>query len=100
MRVGNKINSGLNGEWAKHVRGLMKKMTSSIRRNENKRVIGEEIDDSTVYTSAGYRLEVNDDTGEVGIRCWDCGLTSYNINDIAHRFCGRCDKYHGKKKKK
>ena len=27
------------------------------------------------------------------ITCPKCGLTSYNANDIKHRFCGRCG-YH------
>lgn len=28
------------------------------------------------------------------IRCIACGLTSYNKNDISHKFCGRCHKFH------
>lgn len=32
LRVGNKMNSFLNGEWAGHVRKDGKKITSSIRR--------------------------------------------------------------------
>lgn len=42
LRVGNKQNSFLNGEWAGHVRGAWKKLTSKLRRNENKKVIREE----------------------------------------------------------
>lgn len=29
-----------------------------------------------------------------GIRCWRCGLTSYNQNDVEHRFCPRCRVFH------
>lgn len=32
IRVGNKQNSYLNGEWAGHVRGWWKKLTSKKRR--------------------------------------------------------------------
>jgi len=39
IRVGNKQNSYLNGEWAGHVRGWWKKYTSSIRRMEDKKEI-------------------------------------------------------------
>lgn len=28
------------------------------------------------------------------IKCLRCGLTSYNANDIHHRFCGRCKHFH------
>jgi hypothetical protein len=28
------------------------------------------------------------------IRCDDCGSASYNTNDIRHKYCGRCHKYH------
>jgi hypothetical protein len=43
IRVGNKKNSILNGEWAGHVRGFLKKYTSSKRRIEDKRIIKQEI---------------------------------------------------------
>jgi hypothetical protein len=43
IRVGNKENSKLNGEWAGHVRGDMKKITSSKRRMKDKEVIKEEV---------------------------------------------------------
>lgn len=39
IRVGNKQNSALNGEWAGHVRGWWKRYTSKKRRNESKRII-------------------------------------------------------------
>ena len=25
--------------------------------------------------------------------CRDCGMTSYNLNDVKHRYCGRCHKF-------
>lgn len=43
IRPGNKQNSILNGEWAKHVRKDLKTLTSSRRRNESKDIIRNEI---------------------------------------------------------
>ena len=37
IRVGNKQNSFLNGEWAGHVRGKLKALTSKIRRSIDKK---------------------------------------------------------------
>lgn len=42
LRVGNKQNSKLNGEWAGHVRGKMKKITSSKRRMIDKDILKKE----------------------------------------------------------
>ncbi len=39
IRVGNKENSKLNGEWAGHVRGKIKKVTSGKRRAKSKEII-------------------------------------------------------------
>lgn len=39
IRVGNKQNSYLNNEWAGHVRGWWKKLTSSRRRKQDKKEI-------------------------------------------------------------
>lgn len=44
VRKGNKQNSFLNGEWAKHVRRWGKKFTSGIRRQESKKITRQEID--------------------------------------------------------
>jgi len=41
--VGNKANSFLNGEWAKHVRGKWKKLTSKLRRNKDKQIIKQDL---------------------------------------------------------
>ena len=43
LRVGNKENSFLNGEWASHVRGKWKRITSHIRRNVSKKIIRKEL---------------------------------------------------------
>jgi hypothetical protein len=39
LRVEHKENSRLNGEWAGHVRGFMKRFTSKRRRNDGKKDI-------------------------------------------------------------
>lgn len=46
MRKGNKQNSFLNGEWAKHVRRWGKKFTSCIRRQESKKILREQLKNS------------------------------------------------------
>jgi len=46
IRVGNKQNSFLNGEWAGHVRGNFKKITSGIRRAVSKKIIINELKES------------------------------------------------------
>jgi len=43
LRVGNKENSFLNGEWAGHVRKWGKKFTAKIRRSRNKKIIRKEL---------------------------------------------------------
>jgi hypothetical protein len=45
IRPGNKQNSYLNGEWAKHVRRTGKKITAGIRRNVDKIIIRKDIED-------------------------------------------------------
>jgi len=47
IRVGNKQNSFLNGEWAGHVRGFWKKYTSRKRRNKDKQLTKNELNDSS-----------------------------------------------------
>ena len=46
LRVGNKQNSFLNGEWAGHVRKWGKFFTAKVRRNVDKRVIRDELKNS------------------------------------------------------
>ncbi len=43
LRVGNKGNSILNGEWAGHVRKWGKFFTAKARRNVDKKIIKNEI---------------------------------------------------------
>lgn len=43
LRVGNKQNSILNGEWAMHMKSIGKRITSKIRRMFDKKVIREEL---------------------------------------------------------
>lgn len=42
-RVGNKMNSFLNGEWAKHGRPWGKKLAASRRRKLDKKIIRDEL---------------------------------------------------------
>ncbi len=44
IRVGNKQNSILNGEWGGHVRSFMKRVTSGIRRAHDRQLINQELD--------------------------------------------------------
>lgn len=46
LRVDNKQNSILNGEWAGHVRKWGKFFTAKIRRNVDKKVIRQELKES------------------------------------------------------
>lgn len=43
IRVGNKANSFINGEWAGHVRRWLKKHTASKRRQIDKKIIRNEL---------------------------------------------------------
>ena len=43
IRVGNRQNSILNGEWAGHVRRWGKRVTAGIRRSRDKKVIHDEM---------------------------------------------------------
>lgn len=43
LRVGNKENSFLNGEWAGHVRFWGKRFTNKLRRSVDKKIIKKEI---------------------------------------------------------
>lgn len=41
IRIGNKQNAFLNGEYAGHVRRFLKRLTARMRRNQGKRLIRE-----------------------------------------------------------
>ena len=46
MKKGNKDNSVLNGEWATHVRKWGKKLTSSLRRIRDKKIIKHDLNEN------------------------------------------------------
>ena len=48
IRVGNKQNSYLNGEWAAHVRKYFKKVTASKRRLLDKKIIRDELNNMSL----------------------------------------------------
>lgn len=37
---------------------------------------------------------LGNNNGQPSITCTDCGMTSYNPNDIKHKYCGNCHKWH------
>lgn len=39
-------------------------------------------------------FEVLDIGGKAAIKCLHCGLVSYNPNDVAQKFCGKCGLFH------
>ena len=41
-----------------------------------------------------YELIYDHERVAIAIRCSFCGLTSYNLNDIANRYCGACHIFH------
>lgn len=43
LKVGNKQNSVLNGEWGHHVNKFEKTFTNKVRRDKDKQVINEEL---------------------------------------------------------
>ena len=46
IRVGNKQNSYLNGEWAGHVRRWGKRFASGVRRMMSKKIVRNEINEA------------------------------------------------------
>ena len=57
-QVGNKINSFLNGEWARHVRSWSKRQTAGIRRMVGKEEIRETL------AMPDYRMDGVDNMGK------------------------------------
>lgn len=43
---------------------------------------------------AGRTYRISHADGRQTITCLVCGMTSYNENDVNHRFCGHCNKFH------
>lgn len=53
-----------------------------------------EAEGAPVAPAPRYELVRHPGTRDAGIRCATCGLTSYNPNDVAHRYCGFCHVAH------
>lgn len=74
VRPGNKKNSGLNGEWAKHVRKDGKKSTAGLRRTENKKTIRKDLkekeEDDRFYDSECFMCGKHSDEDV----CPECSL--------------------------
>jgi ribosomal protein L37E len=45
----------------------------------------------------GYVFTVTERLHQQGIKCLECGRTSYNPNDIKFLYCGHCNKFHTQK---
>lgn len=45
---------------------------------------------TTSIQGSGYEVNYIDKT----IKCLNCGMVSHNLDDIKHRYCGRCNKFH------
>ena len=41
-----------------------------------------------------YQIILNNDGEAHAIKCFNCGLTSYSLEDVRHRFCGKCHIFH------
>ena len=44
-----------------------------------------------------YQLVKHITSGQDGIKCLDCGMTSYHPDDIKNIYCGNCHKFHSMK---
>lgn len=38
--------------------------------------------------------EIVESGDQTGIKCLVCGMTSYNPNDVANKYCGHCHRFH------
>lgn len=100
IRVGNKQNSYLNGEWAGHVRKDEKKLTSGIRRSVLKNELEQELNEIQMNTKAeefrkkfgeskGSTPEIQriyDDIEKVGDKCcnliWHEPISSATLKEL------------------
>ncbi len=41
-----------------------------------------------------YEIVASPDGERAGIKCLDCGLTSWNSNDVREKYCGNCHEFH------
>jgi hypothetical protein len=52
-----------------------------------------------IYRGHTYIIIKDDSCRSLGIKCLDCGKTSYSEGGVEFKFCGRCVKYHHDNKK-
>ena len=89
-QIGNKINSGLNGEWAKHVRWFEKRITAGIRRIRGKEIIYEELnpknDDSDlahdIMIEVTFDNHMADNDDYPLLFCGDAPVQKYPIEEL------------------
>jgi len=43
-------------------------------------------------TQLGYKIVKNG--YKLGIKCLQCGLTSWHSEDVKNKYCGKCHKFH------
>lgn len=43
---------------------------------------------------SNYTIEQRISSGSIGIRCNTCKYISFNPNDIEHKYCDHCHKFH------
>ena len=41
-----------------------------------------------------YQIVLNDQSVSHAIKCLTCGMTSYSMDDVRHRYCGKCHVFH------
>jgi hypothetical protein len=50
-----------------------------------------------VIGPVGYEITINE-SGQRGILCRRCRMTSYSIGDIDHLYCANCKTFHARRK--
>ncbi len=46
------------------------------------------------HLAVGFAVE-EDEHGQFYIHCFECGRSSYSLNDIDQLYCGACNRFHG-----
>ena len=41
-----------------------------------------------------YKIILDEQGDAHAIKCLTCGMTSYNMNDVRKRYCGKCHVFH------
>jgi protein-arginine kinase activator protein McsA len=54
----------------------------------------EDYERGLLESKSNYTINKDKEGKEVSITCHTCEMTSYNPNDIKHKYCGKCHKYH------